>query len=112
MAGCRLTDGEGDFKESATEINRRSRKASVRMERRSKSPPHPRQRGWQCKPRPVQDCEENRLSAVPPVSLERIGNDASRQITVPDRIRLTDYLAFLINMLPYRRGLFGSKNLR
>ena len=34
------------------------------------------------------------MSAVPPISLDRIGDDAARQITAQDRIRLTDYLAF------------------
>ena len=33
--GCRRNSGKGDFKESATEINRHK----ARMERRGKSPP-------------------------------------------------------------------------
>ena len=52
-AGCRLTDGEGDFKESATE-NYRQRKL-VRMKRRGKSSPLLRRRGRLCKPHPEQD---------------------------------------------------------
>ena len=52
-AGCRLTDGEGDFKESATENYRQF--MLVRMKRRGKSSPLLRRRGRLCKPHPEQD---------------------------------------------------------
>ena len=37
--GCRITSGEGDFRDSATERYRESAKAPARMERRGKSSP-------------------------------------------------------------------------
>lgn len=49
---CRLTTGEGDFKESATESKLPARE---KVKRRGKSSPLPRQRGRHCKPRPAQD---------------------------------------------------------
>lgn len=50
--GRRLTTGEGDFKESATESKLPARE---KVKRRGKSSPLPRQRGGHCKPRPAQD---------------------------------------------------------
>ena len=90
--GRRLTTGEGDFKESATESKLPERE---KVKRRGKGSPLPRQRGGHCKPRPSQDVRAYELSARSSISLEFIGNDKPRQMIALDRIRLTDRLAFL-----------------
>ena len=56
-AGCRITSGGGDSKDSATEIYRRG--FPVRVERRGKSPPILWQQRMPCKPHPKQDRTEN-----------------------------------------------------
>ena len=53
-SGCRLITGEGDFKDSATEINRQDRDVLVRVERRGKSSPAAWRQGALCKPHPEQ----------------------------------------------------------
>jgi hypothetical protein len=52
--GCRVTPGEGDFRESATE-NKPPQLAAVRVKRWGKSPPQAWQQGWHGKPHPEQD---------------------------------------------------------
>ncbi len=76
-AGCRVTPGQGDLKESATEINRLNGKTQrnfpmenfkvfspeVRVERRGKSSPVPWRQGTLCKPHLEQHRDEDALAA-------------------------------------------------
>ena len=73
-----VTPTEGDFKDSATEINRKVFDF-VRVERRGKSAPAVRRRNWLCKPRLMQDTghygrparPQNRLSIPATACLDR-----------------------------------------
>jgi len=83
---CRLTTGQGDLKESATENIPPKRKLVVRVKWCGKSAPRVWRQAWQGKPHLVKGHGEIRWTSVLPVSageflkrpLEGYGNVASR----------------------------------
>ena len=64
-AGCRVTPGQGDLKESATEINRLMGYHKVRVERRGKSSPVSWRQETLCKPHLEQHRKRGHIGCPP-----------------------------------------------